>query len=58
MVFAGKGSNRRPVKTGISDNMDFQIISGVDEGEEIVIGSYRILPVIFLTGIIILEQNK
>lgn len=34
---------RKEVKTGISDNTHIQILSGVDTGEEIVTGSYRVL---------------
>ncbi len=34
---------RREVETGISDNTHIQLLSGVEEGEQIVIGSYRIL---------------
>ncbi|MDZ7773640.1 MAG: efflux RND transporter periplasmic adaptor subunit [Balneolaceae bacterium] len=34
---------RKPVETGISDNTHIQILSGVEAGEEIVIGSYRVL---------------
>lgn len=34
---------RVPVETGISDNTHIQITSGVEAGDEIVIGSYRIL---------------
>jgi HlyD family secretion protein len=36
-------AKRKEVKTGISDNTHIQILSGVSAGEEIVIGSYRIL---------------
>lgn len=34
---------RIPVETGISDNTHIQITSGVEAGDEIVIGGYRIL---------------
>lgn len=34
---------RKEVETGISDNTHIQILSGVDTGEEIVTGSYRVL---------------
>lgn len=34
---------RREVETGISDNSHIQILSGVEAGEEVVIGSYRVL---------------
>src|SRR5699024_8727054 len=42
VVEAGEAS-RRAVETGISDNTHIQLSSGVEEGEEIVIGSYRVL---------------
>lgn len=42
MVDGGK-AHRREVQTGISDNTHIQIVSGIDAGEEIVTGSYRIL---------------
>ena len=34
---------RREVETGISDNSHIQILSGLEVGEEVVIGSYRTL---------------
>lgn len=34
---------RREVTTGISDNTHIHVISGVEQGEEIVTGSYRVL---------------
>jgi HlyD family secretion protein len=34
---------RKPVETGISDNTHIQILSGLEAGEEVIIGSYRIL---------------
>ncbi|HET6528628.1 MAG TPA: efflux RND transporter periplasmic adaptor subunit, partial [Balneolaceae bacterium] len=34
---------RTEVETGISDNMHIQILSGVSAGDEVVIGSYRVL---------------
>ncbi|MFD2532086.1 efflux RND transporter periplasmic adaptor subunit [Gracilimonas halophila] len=34
---------RREVETGISDNSHIQILSGLEAGEEVVIGSYRTL---------------
>ena len=41
---AKKGNNYvhiRPVKVGISSDTHYELISGLDEGEEIVIGSYK-----------------
>lgn len=34
---------RKEVKTGISDNTHIQILSGVNNNDEVVIGSYRVL---------------
>ena len=34
---------RREVETGVSDNSHIQILSGVEAGEEVVTGSYRML---------------
>ncbi|MEL7834239.1 efflux RND transporter periplasmic adaptor subunit [Fodinibius sp. Rm-B-1B1-1] len=34
---------RKEVKTGISDNTHIQILSGIEAGEEVVTGSYRML---------------
>lgn len=42
IVEEGK-AQRREVETGISDNTHIQIVSGVEAGEEIIIGSYRTL---------------
>jgi HlyD family secretion protein len=36
-------AKQRTVKTGISSESNIQIIEGVDEGEEVVSGSYRVL---------------
>jgi HlyD family secretion protein len=38
---AGDRAKLRPVKTGISDSDYFEIVSGLDEGEEIVSGGYK-----------------
>ena len=42
VVTEGK-ARRREVETGISDNTHIQILSGVEAGEEIVVGNYRTL---------------
>jgi HlyD family secretion protein len=34
---------RKEVETGISDNANIQISQGLDIGQEIVVGSYRML---------------
>jgi HlyD family secretion protein len=36
-------AKRMQVETGISDNAYIQIMSGIDAGDEVVTGSYRIL---------------
>lgn len=36
-------AKRAEVKTGISDNTHIQILSGVKAGDEIIVGSYRVL---------------
>jgi len=36
-------AERQEVKTGISDNTHVQVLSGIENGDQIVIGSYRIL---------------
>lgn len=36
-------ARRREVETGISDNTHIHIMNGIEAGEEIVIGSYRVL---------------
>lgn len=42
-VVEGGKARRTQVETGISDNTHIQLISGVKAGEEIVVGSYRML---------------
>lgn len=42
-VVSADSVQRVEVKTGISDNSHIQILSGIDEGVEVVIGSYRTL---------------
>ena len=37
----GKVVHIRPVKVGISSETHYEVLSGIDEGEEIVTGSYR-----------------
>lgn len=45
VVFLVQGGKavRSEVETGISDNTHIQILSGVDNNDEVVIGSYRVL---------------
>ncbi len=50
---------RREVKTGISDNTHIQVLSGIDNEEEIVIGSYRILSKELADGdAVTVDNNK
>ena len=42
-VVNGETVSRRQVKTGISDNTHIHIVSGLEEEEQVVTGSYRIL---------------
>lgn len=42
-VIKDQKAHRKEVETGISDNTHIQILSGVEAGEQVVIGSYRIL---------------
>ena len=44
MTFAKKGTNyvhARPVKVGISSETDYEVLSGLIEGDEIIIGNYK-----------------
>ncbi|MFA5668922.1 MAG: efflux RND transporter periplasmic adaptor subunit [Balneolaceae bacterium] len=52
VVFIVKGGKavRTEVETGISDNSHIQILAGVEAGDEIVIGSYRILSNVLKDG--------
>ncbi|MCP9292910.1 efflux RND transporter periplasmic adaptor subunit [Gracilimonas sediminicola] len=49
---------RKEVETGISDNTHIQILSGVNAGEEIVIGSYRTLSNLLKDGDNVIVNNK
>jgi HlyD family secretion protein len=49
---------RKSVETGISDNTHIQILSGVNAGEEIVIGSYRTLSNNLKDGDKVTVNNK
>ncbi|HLR33205.1 MAG TPA: efflux RND transporter periplasmic adaptor subunit [Fodinibius sp.] len=42
-VVEGETVHRRQVETGISDNTHIHIVSGLEEDEQVVTGSYRIL---------------
>lgn len=43
-------AHRREVDTGISDNTHIQVLSGLEAGEEIVVGSYRTLSQVLENG--------
>jgi HlyD family secretion protein len=49
---------RKEVETGISDNSHIQILSGVEAGEEVVTGSYRVLSNLLEDGDKITVNNK
>lgn len=49
---------RRQVETGISDNSHIQILSGLEAGEEVVIGSYRTLSNSLNNGDKVKVNNK
>ncbi|MEX0724451.1 MAG: efflux RND transporter periplasmic adaptor subunit [Gracilimonas sp.] len=49
---------RKPVETGISDNTHIQILSGLEAGEEVIIGSYRILSNSLNNGDKVKVNNK
>lgn len=51
-------ANRVEVETGISDNTFMQIMSGLDAGQEIVTGSYRVLSRELQDGDKILVSNN
>lgn len=60
VVFVVKdgAAHRREVKTGISDNTHIQILSGLNAGEEVVVGSYRILSKELSDGDKVTVNNK
>lgn len=49
---------RKEVETGISDNSHIQILSGIEAGEEVVTGSYRVLSNLLEDGDKITVNNK
>lgn len=51
-------ANRIEVETGISDNSYMQVMSGLDSGQEVVTGSYRILSRELQDGDKITVSNK
>lgn len=57
-VIDEKYARQREVKTGISDNRYMQIQGGLNEGEEVVTGSYRILSRELADGDLIEISNQ
>ncbi|MFO8031501.1 MAG: hypothetical protein R6U22_03055, partial [Desulfohalobiaceae bacterium] len=51
-------AKRVEVQTGISDNTHIQIMSGVDAGDEVITGSYRVLSRELEDGDPIIVQNR
>lgn len=49
---------RKQVETGISDNTHIQVLSGLEAGEEVVIGSYRTLSNLLNDGDKVTVNNK
>lgn len=49
---------RKEVETGISDNSHIQILSGLEAGEEVVIGSYRTLSNLLNDGDLVTVKSK
>ena len=39
----GDKAELRPVKTGIQDDSNIEIVSGLEEGEEVIIGPYNVV---------------
>lgn len=60
VVFVVENGNavRKEVETGISDNTHIQVLSGVSAGEEVVIGSYRVLTNTLNDGDKVTVNNK
>lgn len=60
VVFAVRDGKamRLQVETGISDNTHIQILSGVENGDEIVIGSYRTLSKELADGDVVTINNN
>lgn len=49
---------RHEVETGISDNTHIQVLSGVENGDEIIIGSYRTLSKELTDGDVVTVNNN
>ena len=60
VVFIIDGENAKiaPVKTGISNDTDIEVISGVEEGQQVVIGSYRAISKTLKDGSLVKVAEK
>ncbi len=57
-VVSANKSSFRPVKTGILGETDVEILEGLQEGEEIVSGSYKTLRTLKDGALLKIEQPK
>lgn len=57
-IVDGSSANMKPVKTGISDNNYIEVKEGIDEGVEIISGSYRAISRELKDGSKIRIENK
>jgi len=48
----------RPVKTGINGEMDTEVVEGLEGGEEIVIGPYKVLRMIEEAAVVKVDNSK
>jgi HlyD family secretion protein len=48
----------KPVKLGISDDTHYEILSGVEEGEEVITGPFRVLSRTLKDGDLIEYEKK
>jgi HlyD family secretion protein len=51
-------AEQRAVKIGISSDTHFEILEGLDEGEEIVVGPYKVISKDIKDGSILKITNK
>lgn len=51
-------AHRKEVETGISDNTHIQVLSGIDAGDQVVIGSYRTLSKNLSVGDRVMVNNQ
>ena len=57
-VVDGRKSSFRPVKTGILGETEVEVLDGLQEGEEIVSGSYKTLRTLKDGAVLKIEQPK